>query len=250
MRIGVFSLSAKYPSSCILALPVNSTMPRLIDAETPPSRRLAQAAKVTETVISRELYRTGSLRADCERLSQPSEPMTSPLRGSPQPGCLGQFPRDPWLSGPVSRQGWPEGLNPCNKGKKLRQVVMIGPTGVGKTEIARRLAKLAGSPFFKVEATKFTEVGYVGRDVESMGRAGATRAGAGGVDGFLTATGDGAALATTGRVFSGSGAAAWVATGCVEGSGSTGGKVRLTSRQVLAGPPRWVRRTVSRPSRG
>jgi len=51
-------------------------MPRLIDAETPPSRRLAQAAKVTETVISRELYRTGSLRADCERLSQPSEPMT------------------------------------------------------------------------------------------------------------------------------------------------------------------------------
>ncbi|MGD9610607.1 MAG: hypothetical protein AB7U59_14465 [Desulfovibrionaceae bacterium] len=51
-------------------------MPRLIDAETPQSRRLAQAAKVTETVISRELYRTGSLRADCERLSQPSEPMT------------------------------------------------------------------------------------------------------------------------------------------------------------------------------
>ena len=47
---------------------------------------------------------------------------------------------------------------------------MIGPTGVGKTEIARRLAKLAGSPFFKVEATKFTEVGYVGRDVESMVR--------------------------------------------------------------------------------
>jgi ATP-dependent HslUV protease ATP-binding subunit HslU len=45
---------------------------------------------------------------------------------------------------------------------------MIGPTGVGKTEIARRLAKLAGSPFIKVEATKYTEVGYVGRDVESM----------------------------------------------------------------------------------
>lgn len=47
-------------------------------------------------------------------------------------------------------------------------ILMIGPTGVGKTEIARRLAKLAGAPFIKVEATKFTEVGYVGRDVDSM----------------------------------------------------------------------------------
>ncbi len=47
-------------------------------------------------------------------------------------------------------------------------IIMIGPTGVGKTEIARRLAKLTGAPFFKVEASKFTEVGYVGRDVESM----------------------------------------------------------------------------------
>lgn len=47
-------------------------------------------------------------------------------------------------------------------------IIMIGPTGVGKTEIARRLANLAGAPFIKVEATKFTEVGYVGRDVESM----------------------------------------------------------------------------------
>ena len=45
---------------------------------------------------------------------------------------------------------------------------MIGPTGVGKTEIARRLAKLADAPFIKVEATKFTEVGYVGRDVDSI----------------------------------------------------------------------------------
>jgi len=51
-----------------------------------------------------------------------------------------------------------------------KNIIMIGPTGVGKTEIARRLAKLAGSPFFKVEASKFTEVGYVGRDVESMVR--------------------------------------------------------------------------------
>lgn len=47
-------------------------------------------------------------------------------------------------------------------------IILIGPTGVGKTEIARRLAKLSGAPFLKVEATKFTEVGYVGRDVESM----------------------------------------------------------------------------------
>ncbi len=47
-------------------------------------------------------------------------------------------------------------------------IILIGPTGVGKTEIARRLAKLTGAPFVKVEATKFTEVGYVGRDVESM----------------------------------------------------------------------------------
>jgi len=51
-----------------------------------------------------------------------------------------------------------------------KNILMIGPTGVGKTEIARRLAKLAGSPFIKVEASKFTEVGYVGRDVESMVR--------------------------------------------------------------------------------
>lgn len=49
-----------------------------------------------------------------------------------------------------------------------KNILMIGPTGVGKTEIARRIAKLSGSPFIKVEATKFTEVGYVGRDVESI----------------------------------------------------------------------------------
>jgi len=61
-------------------------------------------------------------------------------------------------------------------GEELREdivpknILMIGPTGVGKTEIARRLAKLAGAPFLKVEASKFTEVGYVGRDVESMVR--------------------------------------------------------------------------------
>ncbi|HEU4515821.1 MAG TPA: AAA family ATPase, partial [Steroidobacteraceae bacterium] len=59
-------------------------------------------------------------------------------------------------------------------GEPLRQeitpknILMIGPTGVGKTEIARRLAKLARAPFIKVEATKFTEVGYVGREVDSI----------------------------------------------------------------------------------
>src|SRR3974390_2238197 len=51
-----------------------------------------------------------------------------------------------------------------------KNILMIGPTGVGKTEIARRLARLAGAPFIKVEATKFTEVGYVGRDVEQIVR--------------------------------------------------------------------------------
>lgn len=49
-----------------------------------------------------------------------------------------------------------------------KNILMIGPTGVGKTEIARRLSKLVGAPFIKVEATKFTEVGYVGRDVEAL----------------------------------------------------------------------------------
>src|SRR6202140_5382420 len=51
-----------------------------------------------------------------------------------------------------------------------KNILMIGPTGVGKTEISRRLAKLAQAPFLKVEATKFTEVGYVGRDLEEIVR--------------------------------------------------------------------------------
>src|SRR6476660_4110881 len=51
-----------------------------------------------------------------------------------------------------------------------KNILMIGPTGVGKTEIARRLAKLANAPFVKVEATKFTEVGYVGKDVDTIVR--------------------------------------------------------------------------------
>ena len=61
-------------------------------------------------------------------------------------------------------------LPTCADDVAPKNILMIGPTGVGKTEIARRLAKLAQSPFLKVEASKFTEVGYVGRDVESMVR--------------------------------------------------------------------------------
>src|SRR5438874_9536882 len=63
------------------------------------------------------------------------------------------------------RQQLPEDLR---KDITPKNIIMIGPTGVGKTEIARRLAQLVGAPFLKVEATKYTEVGYVGRDVESM----------------------------------------------------------------------------------
>ncbi|HEX8724838.1 MAG TPA: ATP-dependent protease ATPase subunit HslU [Gemmatimonadaceae bacterium] len=65
------------------------------------------------------------------------------------------------------RQRAPEGIR---EEIAPNNIILIGPTGVGKTEIARRLAKLAGAPFIKVEASKFTEVGYVGRDVESMVR--------------------------------------------------------------------------------
>src|SRR5829696_6090782 len=63
------------------------------------------------------------------------------------------------------RQQLPEQLR---KDVTPKNIILIGPTGVGKTEIARRLATLVGAPFVKVEATKYTEVGYVGRDVESM----------------------------------------------------------------------------------
>src|SRR5262249_1826579 len=63
------------------------------------------------------------------------------------------------------RQQLPEELR---KDVTPKNIIMIGPTGVGKTEIARRLAQLVGAPFLKIEATKYTEVGYPGRDVESM----------------------------------------------------------------------------------
>ena len=63
------------------------------------------------------------------------------------------------------RQQIPE---PLSQEITPKNILMIGPTGVGKTEIARRLARLSNAPFIKVEATKFTEVGYVGKDVESI----------------------------------------------------------------------------------
>src|SRR3954452_23066131 len=63
------------------------------------------------------------------------------------------------------RQQLPEELR---KDVTPKNIILIGPTGVGKTETPRRLATLVGAPFVKVEATKYTEVGYVGRDVESM----------------------------------------------------------------------------------
>ncbi len=70
------------------------------------------------------------------------------------------------------RNRWRRQVAPEEIGREIlpNNILMIGPTGVGKTEIARRLAEMAGAPFIKVEASKFTEVGYVGRDVESMVR--------------------------------------------------------------------------------
>src|SRR5215831_18847377 len=70
------------------------------------------------------------------------------------------------------RNRWRRQQLPEEMGAEIgpKNILMIGPTGVGKTEIARRLVKLTGAPFIKVEATKYTEVGYYGRDVESMVR--------------------------------------------------------------------------------
>src|SRR5881397_3164206 len=70
------------------------------------------------------------------------------------------------------RNRWRRQQLPAEMRKDItpKNIIMIGPTGVGKTEIARRLAQLVGAPFIKVEATKYTEVGYHGRDVESMVR--------------------------------------------------------------------------------
>ena len=68
------------------------------------------------------------------------------------------------------RNRWRRLMAPAGLREEImpNNIILIGPTGVGKTEIARRLARLSGAPFVKVEASKFTEVGYVGRDVESI----------------------------------------------------------------------------------
>src|SRR5947208_14392582 len=70
------------------------------------------------------------------------------------------------------RSRWGRQKRPADLGDEVmpKNIIMIGPTGVGKTEISRRLAKLTQAPFIKVEASKFTEIGYVGRDCESMVR--------------------------------------------------------------------------------
>ncbi len=93
--------------------------------------------------------------------SSPSSTSTSSARRRPSAPWPSRCATASAASG--SPQDMAEEVTPKN-------ILMIGPTGVGKTEIARRLARLAQSPFIKVEASKFTEVGYVGRDVESMVR--------------------------------------------------------------------------------
>ena len=109
--------------------------------------------------------------------SSPSSTATSSARAPPS----APWPSRCATAGAGSR--WPRELRDEIMPKNI---ILIGPTGVGKTEIARRLARLAGAPFVKVEASKFTEVGYVGRDVDSMVRdlvEAAVEAGAGGGDG-------------------------------------------------------------------
>jgi ATP-dependent HslUV protease ATP-binding subunit HslU len=84
---------------------------------------------------------------------------------------VGQAPPSaPWPSRCATAGGACRSTGDLRNEITPKNILMIGPTGVGKTEIARRLAKLANAPFIKVEATKFTEVGYVGRDVESIVR--------------------------------------------------------------------------------
>src|SRR5690242_4900486 len=117
----------------------------------------------------------------------PSGPLSTPGAGELGPALENMTPRqivaelDKYVVGQrqakravaiALRNRWRRQQLPPELAEEIapKNILMIGPTGVGKTEIARRLAKLAKAPFLKVEASKFTEVGYVGRDVESMVR--------------------------------------------------------------------------------
>lgn len=121
-------------------------------------------------------------------MTQPQKQASSPTEIPPPPPWLEELPPrqivtelDRYIVGQDAakkavaiavRNRWRRAQAPDNIRDEITpyNIIMIGPTGVGKTEVARRLARLAGAPFLKVEASKFTEVGYVGRDVESMVR--------------------------------------------------------------------------------
>ena len=100
-------------------------------------------------------------RPDARGRSSPNWTGTSSARTTPS---------GPWPSPSAIAGGGSSLPSEMRQEVAPKNIMMIGPTGVGKTEIARRLAKLTGAPFIKVEATKYTEVGYYGRDVESMVR--------------------------------------------------------------------------------
>jgi hypothetical protein len=120
-------------------------------------QRQSDASKRCETLTRAERCRHG--------YSDPAGNRRAARQAHHRPGrgqaCGGDRAAQPLASQRRSTTALRNEITPKN-------ILMIGPTGVGKTEIARRLARLAGAPFIKVEATKFTEVGYVGRDVESI----------------------------------------------------------------------------------
>ena len=97
-------------------------------------------------------------------------PRTDRRRNSIGTSSGSTMPSGPWPLPFAIAGGGSSCRRTCAREVSPKNILMIGPTGVGKTEIARRLAKLTGAPFIKVEATKYTEVGYYGRDVESMVR--------------------------------------------------------------------------------
>ena len=100
----------------------------------------------------------------------PPHPQADRRRAGPVHRRPGRTPSGRWPSPSATAGGGSSCREAMRKDVTPKNIIMIGPTGVGKTEIARRLAQLVGAPFLKVEATKYTEVGYHGRDVESMVR--------------------------------------------------------------------------------